>query len=260
MNDLWKFRGFVLSSVRMEYAVRFSRSKIGAFWMVIYPLAQVAIFALVLSKVIGSRLPASDSPYSYAIYLMAGQLAWTGFMETVSRSLNMFINQGALLKKASFPIFVLPVVEFIIGFLNSIIFFVVIVAIFAFLGHRPTWMVFLVPLLIVLTLFLAIAIGIVLGTLNVFLRGVGQLVPILLNFGFWLTPIVYVVDVLPVWLHSVLVWNPMYHIVVAFHDVLVFQRDPQWFELSVVAGFAAMVMALAIRMIHKASPEMADVL
>jgi len=49
-------------------------------------------------------------------------------------------------------------------------------------------------------------------------------------------------------------------IVVAFHDVLVFQRDPHWLELSVIAGFAAMVMALAIRMIHKASPEMADVL
>jgi len=85
LKSLWAYRGFVASSIRNEFAARFARSRLGGLWMIIHPLAQVAIYALILSNVLAARLPGIDNRYAYAQYLMAGILAWTLFAEIVSR-------------------------------------------------------------------------------------------------------------------------------------------------------------------------------
>ena len=94
LNSLWLYRRFVLSSIRTEFVARFARSRLGGIWMIIHPLAQVAIYALILSEVLAAKLPGIENKYSYAIYLVAGTLAWTLFAEIISRCLVLFIEQG----------------------------------------------------------------------------------------------------------------------------------------------------------------------
>lgn len=81
-RSLWGYRGFVFSSIRNEFSARFSRSRLGGLWMIINPLAQVAIYALVLSNVLAAKLPGIDNKYAYAVYLMAGMLAWSYFRKS----------------------------------------------------------------------------------------------------------------------------------------------------------------------------------
>ena len=91
MSALWVYRGFIWSSIRNEFLSRFARSRLGGLWMVIHPLLNVAIFALVLSNIFAARLPGVESQNAYALYLMAGTLAWSLFSEIIQRSLTLFI-------------------------------------------------------------------------------------------------------------------------------------------------------------------------
>jgi lipopolysaccharide transport system permease protein len=100
---IWGYRHFIVSSIKNDLRSRFARSKLGALWMVLQPLAQVAIYALVLSRIMAAKLPGIDNRYAYVIYLMAGMIAWSLFAEVVTRSLTIFVDSGNLMKKMAFP-------------------------------------------------------------------------------------------------------------------------------------------------------------
>lgn len=228
--------------------------------MVLYPLAQIIIYAFILSTVMAARLPGISGTYSYAIYLTAGILGWSLFTEVVSRSLSVFIDNGNLLKKMAFPRLALPVILAGSSLLNNLILLGVGLVVFTLLGHWPGWAVVWLPLLIVLTLCMALALGICLGVVNVFLRDVGQIVPIILQFGFWLTPIVYVISMIPERFRFILYFNPMTGIVQAYQNVLVFGKAPD-FQLLIYPALFTLVMAvLATRIYRQAAEEMVDAL
>ncbi|MCX2956332.1 MAG: ABC transporter permease, partial [Candidatus Regiella insecticola] len=89
LSSAWRYRFFIFSSIKMELRTKFIRSRLGGLWMILNPLAQVIIFAFVLSAVLSARLPGINNQYAYAIYLMAGTLGWTLFAEIVNRCLTL---------------------------------------------------------------------------------------------------------------------------------------------------------------------------
>src|SRR5215475_5693166 len=192
----WRYRHFIFSSIKNDFLSRFARSRLGGLWMVIHPLAQVVIFAFILSAVLASKLPGIDNRYAYALYLMAGMLAWSLFTELVSRSLTVFVDNAGLLKKMMFPRICLPLIVSGSALVNSLLLFVAILAVFALLGHQPGWSLLWLPVLIVLNVMLGAGLGLLIGVFNVFRRDVGQVVPIVLQFWFWFTPIIYMPTVL----------------------------------------------------------------
>lgn len=256
----WRYRHFILSSIKNEFLNRFVRSRLGGLWMVIHPLAQVAIFAFILSAVLSAKLPGIDNRYAYALYLMAGMLAWSLFTELVSRSLTVFVDNGNLLKKMMFPRICLPLIVSGSALVNNLLLFVAILAVFALLGHQPGWTVFWLPVLIVLNVTLGTGLGLVLGVFNVFIRDIGQVVPIILQFWFWLTPIVYVPTVIPERYRDWLFLNPMAPLVNAYQNILVFGTEPEWAPLTGVAVMTIASLIFALFIFRKAAPEMADAL
>lgn len=258
LRGLWNYRNFVVTSIRNEFIARFSRSKLGGLWMIIHPLAQVAIYALILSNVLGAKLPGIDNKYAYALYLMAGMLAWNLFAEVVSRCLTLFIEQGNLMKKMSFPRITLPVIVVGSAVLNNLLLFIAVIAVFAMLGQSPSMlMLWLLPLTLAV-IALAVGIGLILGVLNVFLRDIGQVVPIILQVWFWFTPIVYSVNIIPDYIKGSLAANPMYPIVTAYHDVLVYDRTPDLNEAGMITVVALVLMVIGLFMFRRASAEMVD--
>jgi lipopolysaccharide transport system permease protein len=261
LRGAWSYRYFILSSIKTDIKSRFIRSRIGGIWMILNPLVQVLIYALILSSLLSARLPElADQPYGYAIYLTAGILCWTLFSDVVLRCLTVFIENGNLLKKMVFPKICLPLITAGTALVNNILLFVSIIVVFALLGHGISSAILALPLLTALTLALALGIGMVLGILNVFVRDIGHIIPLILQLGFWFTPVVYTPDILPPGTRDLLVLNPLYPLVVAYHDVLVYQRMPDPSALAGTATLAFGLMALAMVMFRRASPEMVDVL
>ena len=260
LKAIWAFRYFILSSILTEFRSRFARSRLGGLWMILNPLAQVAIYALVLSAVLAAKLPGINNQYAYAIYLMAGTLGWSLFSEVFGRSLNIFIENGNLIKKMAFPKIALPLIVTGSALINNVLLFFAILVVFSLLGHIPTLVLLWLPLLTFMTVALALGLGLMLGVINVFIRDIGQIMPIILQFWFWLTPVVYIADVLPEKYQKILLINPMSGIVMGYQNILVYSKSINVFILIYPLTIALFSLFLAIFMYLRANEEMADVL
>lgn len=260
LKAIWAYRFFILSSIKTEFKSRFARSKLGGVWMVLNPLAQVVIYALVLSAVLKAKLPNIDNQYAYAIYLMAGILGWSLFAEVFARSLNIFIENANLIKKMAFPKIALPLIVTGSALVNNILLLGAILVVFGILGHMPTLELLWLPLLMIIILALGLGLGLMLGIINVFVRDIGQIVPIILQFWFWLTPVVYVANALPPEYRKFFYYNPMTGIIEGFQNIMVYNKPIEFDMLIYPVVLAFVSLGLALFMYFRANEEMADVL
>ncbi|GGD34169.1 ABC transporter permease [Pseudoxanthomonas indica] len=258
LRAIYTYRLFILSSIKNELHLRFVRSKLGALWIVIHPLMQVLIFALILSEVLSAKLPGIDNKYAYALYLMAGTLCWALFSETISKCLTLFIDNGNLMKKMAFPRVCLPLIAAGTALVNNVLLFVAILMVFAALGHFPDHHLIWLPALILVTMLMAMSVGLLLGTMNVFMRDIGQIVPVILQALFWLTPIVYNISILPPTLQHWFKYNPLYPLVTSYQNIMVFGREPLWESLAAIAVVSCILSVAALIVFRRASPEMVD--
>ena len=255
---IWRYRFFVLSSIKTEFRIKFVRSSLGGLWMILHPLSQVLIFAFVLSAVMSAKLPGIDNRYAYAIYLMAGTLGWSLFAEIVNRCLTLFIENANILKKLVFPKIALPLIVTGSALINNTLLFVAILLIFGVLGHLPGMALLWLPVLMLITIALALGLGLTLGVLNVFMRDIGQLVPVCMQFLFWFTPIVYTVNIIPEQYRKWLAINPLFPVITGYQNVLLYNKVPDLAGLGVIVLIALVLLAFALLLFRKASPEMVD--
>ena len=254
----WRYRFFIVSSIKTELRSKFVRSSLGGLWMILNPLSQVLIFAFVLSAVLSAKLPGITNQYAYAIYLMAGTLGWSLFAEIVNRCLTLFIDNGNILKKLVFPRIALPLIVTGSALVNNVLLFVAILAIFGVLGHLPSMALIWLPVLMVINIALALGIGLGLGVLNVFMRDIGQVVPVLMQFLFWFTPIVYMANIIPEQYREWLAFNPMIPIINGYQNILLYNKEPDWTGLGVITLIALSLLVFSLLLFRKASLEMVD--
>jgi lipopolysaccharide transport system permease protein len=257
---VWRYRHFIISSIRNDLRSRFARSKLGAVWMILQPLAQVAIYSLVLSRIMSAKLPGIDNRYAYSLYLLSGMLAWSLFSEIVSRSITVFVDNGSLLKKIVFPRVCLPITVVGSALVNNLLLFLMTIVVFALLGHLPTLTLLWVPALMFCTIALGLGLGLLLGVLNVFVRDINQVMVVILQLWFWLTPIVYMISIVPPQLMYVMRLNPMYWIVTEYQALLVYGRAPDPMSLLPIGVSALVLLILGLLLFRRAATDMVDVL
>lgn len=229
-------------------------------WMILHPLAQVLVYAFILSQIMTAKLPGVTTQYAYPIYILSGIVGWTLFSEILGRCLTVFIDNGNLLKKISFPKLTLPLIVIGSSLINFIILFIMMFVIFGFLGHLPYHALLWTPLLVIITVGLSVGIGLTLGVLNVFMRDIGQFMAVVLQFWFWLTPIVYMTSIMPEEYQGYIMINPVTAIVLGFQNILLYDKAPDFILLVYPSVFAVITLILALVIFKKAGEEMADVL
>jgi len=207
-----------------------------------------------------AKLPGIESQYAYSIYLLAGMLGWSLFSEILSRLITVFVGNGNLLKKMVFPKLALPLITIGSALINFAFLLLMMFIVFAFLGHMPPHALYWLPILVLITIGLSSGIGLILGTVNVFIRDIGQFMTIVMQFWFWLTPIVYMPSIIPEKYHGLLMMNPMTGIIMGYQSVLVYDKAPDAELLIYPSILAIVTMVLAMIIFRKASVEMADVL
>ena len=258
--SLWGYRYFIFSSIKNEFKTRFVRSKFGAIWIIIHPLTQVLVYALILSNILQAKLPHIQSQYAYSIYLLSGIVIWNLFIEILTKLLNIFISNANLIQKVNFPKLTLPIIAIGSSLVNFVLLFMIMLIVFAILGHIPYHAIIYIIIPTIITLALATGLGIFLGTLNVFIRDIGQVMEVVINFWFWLTPIVYMLSIIPQHYQWLIMLNPMSGIVIAFQDILVYDKTPDWDILLYPGILSVLMLILALFTFKKATKEMADVL
>ncbi len=258
LKPLWAYRGFIFGNVKREFQSKYRNSLLGASWTVLNPLAMIVVYTVIFSQIMRARLPGVDSAFAYSIYLCAGTLTWSLFSEITGRAQNTFLDNANLLKKLSFPRLCLPVVVIANAVLNFAIIFSLFTLFLLISGNFPgVAYLAVVPLLAILTAF-SIGLGITVGVLNVFFRDVGQFFGILLQFWFWLTPIVYPASILPIKAQQLMGYNPIAPLMAGFQTALVVGQWPQWDSLAYPSVFALLLCLLGMKLFRKHAGDMVD--
>lgn len=257
-KSLWAYRGFILGSVKREFQLKYRNSMLGVAWTVIQPLSMIIVYTVIFSQIMHAKLPGVANTFGYSIYLCAGVITWGLFTEIVNRSQTMFIDNANLLKKLNFPRLCLPVTLTLSALMNFAIIFSLFILFLLVSNSFPGWVILLMlPVLIIQTLF-AVGLGMVIGILNVFFRDIGQLFSMVLQFWFWLTPIIYPASILPAPIQPWLQLNPMYPIIAAYQGIFVQGIVPQWNSLIPVLILAVLFCIWAMRLFRKHSSDMVD--
>jgi len=219
LREIWRYRELVANLVRTELKVKYKNSALGFVWSMLNPALYLAVFYIVFQLVLGSGIPA------FAIFLLSGLLVWNFFSTALSGATGSVVANSSLVKKVYFPREILALAavgaSLVHFFLQGI---VLVVALLAFRYQvSPGYCLLIVPALLVLLLFTA-ALGILLASINVYVRDAQHLLELVLLAWFWMTPIVYqyrlVADKFTGrgWSTDLLLLNPITSI------VLVFQR------------------------------------
>ena len=261
LRSLYDYRFFILSSIKGDLRSRFARSKLGALWFILHPLAQALMFSVVLAEVLGTRLPGVESRTAYAVYVLAGMASWGFFAEILSRSTSIFVEQAPSLKKISFPRLSLPIIVWGGALLNHVLLLGAIMLIFVLvLGIYPSQAWFAIPIGMALISMLGFGLGVLLGVLNVFSRDISQVMIVVTQLWFWATPIVYPRSIVPERLQSVIDLNPMTTLVGIYQNALLFGRWPSADKLVVPGLVGAAAVVISFIVFRRASSDLVDAL
>jgi lipopolysaccharide transport system permease protein len=256
----WRYRHFIIASIKGEFKTRIARSYIGAGWFILQPMAQGLIFAMVLSEVLGARFPHNENKAAYAIYVLSGMAAWSFFSEILNRCLTIFVEYSSSIKKIAFPRLCLPLIVLGSAFVNHAMVLTASMILFCMLGHYPGWAWLVLPLGAGLIAAVAFGIGMIAGVFNVFSRDIAQVFAIILQLWFWVTPIAYPAGTLPAqfaWLTSL---NPMTPLVGIYQRALLYYEWPDLATLLAPALIAACLLGFAAVLFRRASPDLVDAL
>ncbi len=260
LRVFWIYRLFIWRSAMSDLRHRYAGSAMGVFWNVLIPLLQILILTIVFSQIMEVRLPGAGSAKAFAIYLCSGLLPWLGFSECVSRGTQSFLENANYLKKLPIPEQIFVAQNAVGGTLSVGISMVLLFFLTIVLKAPITWTWLAVPAVILLLQFLGFGLGLMLGSLNVFFRDIGQGLGILLQMWMWLTPIVYVKDILPARFRELLIFNPAFPFIDSLQGIIVRGLWPApWHWLLMI--FWALTAPLAGYMIlRKLGTEIRDVI
>ena len=188
--SLWRYRGFISSVVKREFQSRYTGSLLGISWNIINPLMLIIVYTVIFSQVMQNRFPGTHDKLAYSIYLCSGLLPWGLFTDIINRSQTMFLENSNLLKKSNFPRICLPVILISSSLINFIIVFGLFLIFLISTKHFPGSLILAMFPVILIQLMFSIGLGVFTGTINVFFRDVGNFMGVVLQFWFWLTPIV----------------------------------------------------------------------
>ncbi len=234
------------------------QSVLGSVWAVLNPLALILVYTIIFSQVMKSRLPGIDDPLAYSVYLCAGIIPWNYFLETLTRSQNVFLEQSNLLKKVSFPRTALPMYVLISASINFLIIFSLFIIFLIIKGDLPgVQIIGIIPLLFLQQIF-AVGFGVFLGTINIFFRDVGHAVGIITQFWFWLTPIIYPLNVIPESLKPIFNINPMVPIIKGYQGIFLHHQWPQWNEFLSTIIVSFIFLIIGYMSYKKLEKEMVD--
>jgi lipopolysaccharide transport system permease protein len=257
-RDLWNHRSLLKTLVQREFQLRSTRAVWGTLWLVLQPAVQIFIFTAVFAQVLRAKLPGSDDPLAYGLFVCSGLITWGFFAELVTRGQTLFLDHAHLLKAMRFPRSLLPISLVAIGAINFALIAGVFLIALGITGRWPgTPLLAALPLLGVQSL-LGIALGILVGTLQVFFRDIGYAVGVAFQFWFWLTPIVYPIAIVPERFRGLVDWNPMLPVIQGYQRVVLERAWPLWSELWVPAALALALGLFSWAVFRRLSPDLVD--
>ncbi len=233
-----RYRDLVRALVVRDLNVRYRRSTIGFLWTMLQPLLNMLVLQTVFSAIFRVALT------NYAVFALAGILFWNFFSQSIVTSMNSLRGNAQLLHKLPVPLFVFPLSTVLSGVLNMGFALVPLLGIMALTGAKLTWALLFVPVAVVIAAVFTLGAGLLLSPLAVFFVDTVELVGVVLQILFYLTPIIYPKDILPAKVAWIVRFNPIRSVLETFRDPIYYGKVPPLEHIAVAATVAAAAFAL----------------
>lgn len=201
-----------------DLKARYSGSAFGIIWAYIQPLVTILVFWYVFQ--IGFKNPPVEN-VEYILWFVAGFIPWTYFNDGVLSCTNVFYEYSYLVKKMKFQIWQLPIIKVLSSFCIHVFFMIFILGIYMAYGHKPqlSWLSIIYYSLCATVLL--IGISYMVSSLSVFFKDWGQLVNVVMQILFWLTPIFWDISSMTETAVAKMKYNPLYYIIVGYREALI---------------------------------------
>ncbi len=258
--NLVRSRTLLLQLVRRDFQQRFVGSAAGWLWGLIHPLVLLVSWVFVFQLCLHQTLPPNEVTQHYSLFLFCGFLPWLLFQETVTRSASSMLENANLITKTVFPSEIVPISIFLSSLIGHLMVLTLVVAVVGLsVGHFSLWMLML-PVYMLLIGMLAVGVGWIVASLQVYLRDTAQVLSVVLTFWFWLTPIFINEQQIPEQVRFVVRLNPLAFLVRAYRDRLLSYRVPNLHDFLIIAAYAATAFVVGGLFFRHLKRGFADVL
>lgn len=216
VRELADYRDLLYYLVTRNIKVKYKQSVLGGAWAIIQPFFMMVVFSLFFGKL--AKIPSDGVPYP--IFSYSAMVGWTYFSQAVTQTGNSIVGQGNLISKVYFPRIIIPLSILLSGLLDFFVAFVMLVFMMIYFQIYPTVLTAIIPLLVLLMALCAGGVGMILAALNARYRDIQYVIPFLVQFWMFASPIVYPASMVPERYRLIYALNPMVGVVEGFRSAL----------------------------------------
>jgi len=234
-TDLWRYRELFLILAWRDISVRYKQTIIGILWAIIRPFLTMVVFTVIFGRI--AKLP-SDGNAPYALMVFAAMLPWSLFSNALSESSNSLISNANLIGKVYFPRLIIPAATLVTAFIDFLISFIILTGMMIYYQFAPGWHMLFLPFFILLALLASLGPGLWITALNVKYRDFRYIIPFVVQFGLYVSPVGFSSKVVPEQWRMLYNLNPMVGVIDGFRWCILGGNSPIY-----VPGF---LLSLAI--------------
>jgi lipopolysaccharide transport system permease protein len=254
--ELWRYRELFLILAWRDLAVRYKQTAIGVMWALIRPLFGLLIFTIIFGRVAG--LP-SEGSAPYALMVFAGMLPWTFFSTGLVEASYSLANNANLLSKVYMPWLIVPTATIVVALVEFLIGFCILLALLVWYQFLPGWQIVLLPAFVIFLFIATVGPSLWSTALNVRYRDFRYVVPFLVQFGLYVSPVGFTSSIVPEHWRVFYSINPMVGIIDGFRWCIL-GSEPYLPGLAMSASAAGFFLWLGIRQFRKVENSFADLL
>lgn len=222
LKEIYDYREMMYNLVKKDLRTRYKGSFLGFLWTFVNPLLQLIIYTIVFSTIMRVNVE------QFYIYLFVALIPWIFFTSAVQGGATSILSGKDLIKKIYFPRLIIPISVVNAAFMNMIFSMVIVFSALIISGIGLSKYIFLLPIIMLLEYLLALGLAFIFSALNVFFRDLEHILGIVIMGWFYLTPIVYTVDMIPEKYLGIFYLNPMTSIIMAYRDILYYKQMPHF--------------------------------
>lgn len=234
---------FVLSSlVSRDFKLKYRRSILGVLWSVLNPLLMMVVLTAVFSFMFRFNIE------NYPLYLILGNILFALVSDATNESMHSIISASSLIKKIKIEKAVFPIEKVLFQLVNFAISLVAVICVMIYFKIAPTVNLVFLPLLLLYVMLFSIGLGMILSALAVFFRDVIHLWGVVMTAWMYATPIFYPIEQLVGWMQQAMSFNPIYHYITYFRDIVMWNIRPSLSEniICLVMGLVSLAIGILV--------------
>ncbi len=257
------YRNIILAFdfAKRDIKERYFGTGLGQLWYILSPIVTIFIYTVIFSDFMKMKLNIIDSSYSYSIYLVPGILAWTSFSTTISRLSNSIFEKASLIKKLNVPVYTFQLSILFSEIMLAIIAFTLSI-IFLLLVKQPITLSFLwLPVILLFQFIFAFGLGVIFSLFTPFFKDLKEIIPIIIQLWFWMTPIVYVKDMIAKKYPFLVEYNPIYKFIQIYQHIFLYGNINGFYkDIVYIVIFSLLSLVCAAYLYKKMISEIKDII